>query len=121
MKKKEIIKISLKAYENALNEIKTKKMNFSTTNRFLDKKNLERGVCNFLQRNTSDFNNNGPSTRWIKNYYKTDSSGITPEENWDIEPRYWAKIPYVCETRKDIVYSLIIRRDILKKELKKCK
>jgi len=117
MKKKEMIKISLKAYENALNEIKTKKMNFNTTNRFLEEKDLERGVCSFLQRNTSDFYDNGPSTRWIKNYYKTNSYG----ENWDVEPKYWAKIPYTCTNRKDIVSSLLIRRDILKKELKTCK
>lgn len=120
MKKKEIIKISLKAYENALNEIKTKKMNFNTTNKFLEKKDLERGVCNFLEL-TKKISDASPSTRWVKNYYKTDSNGTTVEKDSFVIPCYWAKVPRHCETRKEIVDVLTIRRDILKKELKTCK
>lgn len=120
MKKKEIIKISLKAYENALNEIKTKKMNFNTTNRFLDKKNLEIGVCNFLEL-TKKISGVNSSIKWAQKYYKTNSTGTTVEEDSFIIPCYWAKVPYHCETRKEIIDVLTIRRDILKKELKKCK
>lgn len=115
MKKKEIIQLSLKEYEKALKEIKDKKMNFQRTIRFLDKNSLERGVCHLLSAKFSI--GDTPSTKWISNYYKTNSNG-----EMTFEPgKYWGKIPYTCSERAEIIDCLRLRKDILQKELKKCK
>lgn len=117
MKKKEIIEKSLKEYKNALKEIKNQKMNFQRTIKLLDNNSLERGVCHLLAAKFSIFNTDTPSTKWITRYYRTNSNG-----EMTFEPgKYWGKIPYTCSERAEVIDCLKLRRDILQKELKKCK
>lgn len=112
MKKKEIIKLTLKAYNTAIKDIKTKKLSFNRSLNYLEKRYLDIGVCKFIKRNCNVYT----KIKWIDKYTKTTSYGDVHDF-----PSFWGKIPKNSGNRADMLISLELRKNILEEELKICK
>lgn len=116
MKKKEIIKFGLKEYENALKKIKKSRMSYIASLNFLEREHLENGFCYFIEKRR--LVNSAENIKWIKKHLITNSNG---DQGFFVIPTYWGKAPIRALNRAEVIEALLLRRDILKEELKTCK
>lgn len=98
MTKQEIIAKCIEAYTEAVQVCG--KLEFEEVQEWLDKKELDLGVCHFVKKRLG-----------LRIVY----------EDWvnrHEEPEgYWAIIPRYCETHEELMHSLTTRLNILKREL----
>jgi hypothetical protein len=106
MKKRKVIELLINDYSEAINKIKTSKLSKERSIKFLCSKNLEEGVCNALEgRGIRHY-----TQKWIIKHTMTGNSFS-----------YWCSIPELAGNRRDVIYRLQYRLDILNKELLTCK
>ena len=98
MKKREQIQLGVELYEMAIARIIKGKMSRARALTWLHQRNMHIGLCMFYDRR-------GFETRWISKWRPAGQAWITTP-------------PMFAETRKEILDSLEIRLEVLKKELK---
>ncbi|CAB4577969.1 MAG: hypothetical protein F2563_03585 [Actinobacteria bacterium] len=98
MTKQEIIERCIAAYSEAIEVCG--KLEFDKALNWLDKKELDFGVCHFVLKRLGlriDYKD------WVDRHEGSDN--------------YWAIIPRYCDTHDELIQSLQTRIEILKKEL----
>lgn len=98
MKKREQIQLGVELYEMAIARIIKGKMSRERALVWLQQRNMHLGLCSF-------YNRRGFEARWISKWRPGGQAWITTP-------------PVFAETRKEILDSLAVRLDVLKKELK---
>lgn len=109
MRKGQLIKKVLKAYKGHIQHLQDNYKNkpVHEVNRYLLQHHIGCGICTYISSNLpSKYYNAGYGARWVKKYFKTDSTDI-----WEVYPRYNP------ENFPEVIRLLQVRVDYMEREL----
>jgi hypothetical protein len=109
MNKKQVLQQLISAYSTAI--IKTKKSNVEATLRYLERNNLDSGICAYLKYSEILINAPNRTNVSIKRFIDNNKRTLSA---------WWCDPPFHYDDKKGITNSLKTRLNILEKEYNKC-